>query len=128
MKNKILIIDDEPDVIMYLRTFLKDHGYTVYCAEDVKSALQTIKEERPDLICLDIMMPEKSGVSFYDYIRKDKELCDIPVIIISGLNEESMENVIQSTETDAGHSRFCRFVSKPVDMKQLLSFIKEYLG
>jgi DNA-binding response OmpR family regulator len=128
VKKKILIIDDEPDIIMYLRTFFKDQGYNVCCAEDVKSASRMMNEEKPDLICLDIMMPEKSGVSFYDQVRTSKESCDIPVIIISGLNDESMAHVMQLSETSGQRSRYCRFVSKPVDLNQLLSVIKEYLG
>ncbi|MBW2308765.1 MAG: response regulator [Deltaproteobacteria bacterium] len=128
MKKKILIIDDEPDVITYLRTFLKDQGYNVCCAEDVESGLQMIPAEKPDVICLDIMMPEKSGISFYDQIRKHIDYCHIPVVIISGLNEDSMDSVLGALEHTCQPSRPYRFVSKPVDLEQLLSTIREALG
>jgi len=128
LKKKIFIIDDEPDVITYLRTFLKDQGYSVCCAEDVESGLRMIPREKPDLICLDIMMPKKSGVSFYDQVRKDKELCHIPIIIISGLNEDSMDNVIGPVEHAGQPLRPYRFVGKPVDLNQLVSAIREALG
>ena len=90
MKQKILIVDDEPDLLMYLKTFLEDQGYEVSCAEDVQSALQMFSGEKPDLVCLDIMMPIKSGISFYDHLRRNGCSREIPVIIISGLSEESL--------------------------------------
>ena len=128
MKKKILIIDDEPDVITYLRTFLKDQGFNVCCAKDVKSGLRMIPKEKPDLICLDIMMPEKSGISFYDQVRKNKKFCHIPIIIISGLNEDAMDNVIGAMKNTGLPSRSYKFVGKPVDLQQLLSAIREAFG
>jgi CheY-like chemotaxis protein len=128
LKKKILIIDDEPDVLTYLRTFLRDQGYAVICAQDVESGLRMIPLENPDLICLDIMMPVKSGISLFDYVRKDDYLRNIPVIIISGLNEDSMENLFGTMKDSGMPITPYRFVGKPVDLNQLLSMVREILG
>jgi len=58
----ILVVDDEPDVVAYLRTFLEDHGFYVVFAENGRTGFEKAKTENPDLITLDITMPEESGV------------------------------------------------------------------
>jgi CheY-like chemotaxis protein len=127
LKGKILIVDDEPDVLTYLKTFLEDHGFGVSCAQDVPSALQKMTEEKPDLICLDIMMPVKSGISFCDHLRRDESLQEIPVIIISGMNSESMGNFLQEREGSGTSLKSYRFLNKPVVLSQLLAVIREAL-
>jgi CheY-like chemotaxis protein len=127
MKQKILIIDDEPDLLMYLKTFLEDQGYEVFCAGDVHSALRMVPREKPDLVCLDIMMPIQSGISFYEHLRRDGLSQEIPMIIISGLNEESLRQSIQESEAEGTIRRPYRFLNKPVDLELLLSVIREAL-
>jgi CheY-like chemotaxis protein len=128
MKQKILIIDDEPDLLMYLKTFLEDQGYEVSCAEDVQSALQMLPREKPDLVCLDIMMPIKSGISFYEHLRQEGLSQGIPVIIISGLNEETLKRSVQKLEAEGTIRKPYRFLNKPVDLELLLSVIREALS
>jgi CheY-like chemotaxis protein len=128
MKQKILIIDDEPDLLMYLKTFLEDQGYEVSCAEDVQSALQMLPREKPDLVCLDIMMPIKSGISFYEHLRQEGLSQGIPVIIISGLNEETLKRSVQKLEAEGTIRKPYQFLNKPVDLELLLSVIREALS
>ncbi len=127
MKQKILIIDDEPDLLMYLKTFLEDQGYQVSWAEDVPSALQMVLREKPDLVCLDIMMPIQSGISFYEHLWRDGGSQEIPVIVISGLSEESLKPSVQKLEADGTIGKPFRFLNKPVDLDLLLSAIREAL-
>jgi CheY-like chemotaxis protein len=127
VKQKILIIDDEPDLLMYLKTFLEDQGYKVFCATDVQSALRMVPREKPDLVCLDIMMPIQSGISFYEHLRRDGLSHEIPVIIISGLSEESLRQSIQESEAEGIIRKPYRFLNKPVDLELLLSAIREAL-
>lgn len=84
MSKKILVIDDESDVRIFLTTLLKKHGYTTVVAENGVEGLAKAKEERPDLVTLDLMMPNQSGTDFYRKLVKDKELCDTPIIVVSG--------------------------------------------
>ncbi len=85
MSKKILVVDDEKDIRMYLTSLLMDNGYETCTAEDGFSAIGIAREERPDLITLDLMMPNKSGTDFYRQLARDADLKDTPVIIVSGL-------------------------------------------
>jgi CheY-like chemotaxis protein len=85
MAGRILIVDDEDHVLLYLTTLLQDHGYDVISTADPLKAFELAKKERPDLICLDIMMPRKSGASLYKEFRRDDTLKNTPIAIISGV-------------------------------------------
>lgn len=96
-KRKIAIIDDEPDVVKYLVTFLRNRGYEAVCASDTKCGYELIFREKPDLICLDIMMPGESGLTLLARLRENQVTCNIPVIILSGVTPESgidVENML----------------------------------
>ena len=86
MSKKVLVVDDEEDVRTFLKTLLKKHGYEVLTAENGVEGLRMVKEQIPDLITLDLMMPKQSGTDLYRNLQKDKELLRIPVIVISGLS------------------------------------------
>ena len=85
MAGRMLIVDDEDHVLLYLTTLLQDHGYDVIAVADPLKAFELAKKEQPDLICLDIMMPRKSGVSLYKEFRRDDTLKNTPIAIISGV-------------------------------------------
>jgi DNA-binding response OmpR family regulator len=87
MAYKILVIDDEPDVVKYLTSVLEDNGYDVISAIDSVTGLAMAEQQSPDLICLDIMMPKKSGISIYRSIRAGAHTCKIPVIILTGIEK-----------------------------------------
>ena len=80
-KKKILVLDDEPHVVMYLETLLHDNGYETVSAPNGKTGMEKAKCENVDLVCLDISMPEQSGVRFYRNLKDDPELSATPVII-----------------------------------------------
>jgi twitching motility two-component system response regulator PilH len=85
--KKILVVDDDPDTLMFIGVVLSDAGATVIEAEDGVEALELARREKPDLVTLDLTMPRKSGVEVYEEMRRDDELRDIPVFIISGQPE-----------------------------------------
>ena len=85
MKKKIMIVDDDPVITRYLDTLFKDNGYETCIAENGKQAFDIFKKENPDLITLDLEMPEEWGPRFYRKISKSKGF-DTPVIVISGLS------------------------------------------
>ncbi len=84
--KKILVVDDEEDIVEFYEQLLEDNGYDVISAYDGQKALALVKENKPDLILLDLQMPEETGTGFYRKLRNKGELRDIPVIIISGLS------------------------------------------
>jgi CheY-like chemotaxis protein len=85
-RGKILIVDDEPDVVSYLSALLTDAGYEIMVAKDGQEATEIVQRERPALVSLDMSMPEKSGVKFYREMRDDAELGKIPIVIVTGVS------------------------------------------
>jgi two-component system phosphate regulon response regulator PhoB len=84
--KKVLVVDDEQSIVVYLTTVLEDGGYATCSAMDGQEGLEVAGREKPDLICLDVMMPKRSGVSLYEEIRRDQALRSIPVMFISAYN------------------------------------------
>ena len=84
-KKQILVVDDELDVVEFLTQLLEDNGYEVTVAYDGLQGMEMVLKEQPDLILLDLQMPEETGTGFYRKLHNKKEFKDIPVIVISGL-------------------------------------------
>ncbi|RJP55397.1 MAG: response regulator, partial [Deltaproteobacteria bacterium] len=84
IKNKtVLIVDDEPDIRLFLKTVLEDAGFNVMTANNGKHALERIKECKPDLISLDLVMPKMGGVKLLSYLQKNPEWAKIPFIVVT---------------------------------------------
>ena len=128
MAKKILVIDDEPDVVTYLTTLLEENGYQASGAADGKEGLAKIKENKPDLICLDVLMPEKSGIGLYKELKKSDEYKKIPVIIITGFHEENFPMIdfkkfIYERSIPGPEG----YMEKPIDRENFLQAIKDVL-
>ena len=116
MGKKILFIEDEPDQIMVIKTRLEASGYEVITANDGATGLQLAKEEHPDLVLLDIVMPGMDGIEVCSRLRASEKTRDIPVIAITASGEKSME--------DRCITAGCNYVvKKPYDSKRLLEII-----
>jgi len=122
MAKKILIIDDEEDMQIYLQTLFRKAGYDTEVAGNGEEALQSIKKTHPDLITLDILMPKKSGLSFFNALREELGNRQVPVIVLSGLSghREFFEG-----ESIPGPTAF---VEKPIVPDSFLAKAKEMLG
>ena len=81
--KSVLVIDDEPDVRLFLGTVLEDAGFEVALAGNGKEALERMTEKKPDVISLDLVMPKMSGLKFYRYIQKNKDRAGIPVVVVT---------------------------------------------
>jgi CheY-like chemotaxis protein len=124
-KKKILIVDDEADVVTYLSTLLEDAGYEIDTATDGKQCMEAVRASRPDLITLDMTMPEQSGVKTYRELKeKNPELADIPVIVVTAIGDE-MERFLGSRKQVPNPEGF---MSKPIDKERLLQMVSELLG
>ena len=84
-KKTILILDDEPHVVTYLETLLEDNGFQTVSASNGREGMEKLKERKPDLVCLDMSMPEQSGVRFYRNLKDDPDLSSIPVLIVTAV-------------------------------------------
>ena len=84
-RRSILVVDDEPHVVAYLEMLLQDQGYATLSAADGREGLAKARAHMPDLICLDITMPEESGVRMYRNLKEDADLAPIPVVVVTAV-------------------------------------------
>jgi two-component system alkaline phosphatase synthesis response regulator PhoP len=112
--KKILIADDEPDILEIVHYNLKHEGYEVYTARDGDDALTKAKQLKPDLIILDIMMPKKTGVEVCSILRTQPAFKDTLIIFLTALSDESSQ--IKGLDTGADD-----YVNKPISTKVLVS-------
>ena len=120
----ILVVDDDPDTRTYLTTVLEDNGFATVSAKDGTEAIQRIEEHAPDLVALDIAMPEKSGVAVYRALKEDDRLRKIPVIIITGISDDFKKFISTRRQVPPPEG----YISKPVDCEQLVDKVKELLA
>ena len=123
MKKKdicILLVDDEPDIIEIIRYNLSAEGYKIATAENGKEALQVAKKEKPQLIILDVMMPEMDGIETCQQIRQDPELKETVIAFLTARGEDYS----QMAGFDAGADDY---ITKPVKPKVLVSKVKALL-
>ena len=89
MRKKVLSVDDDPDIISFVVTVLEENDYIPLEANNGEEALAKIREEKPDLVILDVLMPRQSGIKMYRELRTDESLKNIPVIILSGITRRT---------------------------------------
>lgn len=119
--SRILVVDDEPDVVRYLSIFLADQGFLVSSARDGRGALAAVRQERPDLITLNITMPENSGVEVFMALRRDPQTQGIPVFIISSAVD--FRKLMYYREVRPPES----YMGKPIELNVLLMTIRRLL-
>ncbi len=130
MSKKVLVVDDDPDVRLFSVTVLEENGYTPLEAEDGESGLKMIKEEKPDLVILDVLMPRQSGVRLYRELKTAKALKDVKVIILSGIAKKTFLRS-QKALTEFGGAEIPEpeiYLEKPVEPDELAEVIKNVLG
>ncbi len=117
MAKKIMVVDDDPVVVKYIVKILTDNGYETCAASHGLEAFDKLKEEKPDLITLDLEMHEEWGPRFYRRLMKEKEFKDTPVIVISGLpsSHHAIKKAVASLD-------------KPFEPDELLASVKKAIG
>ena len=120
-KKTILVVDDEPDVLTFLTTLLQDNGYETVTAVNGEEALGRVKEKRPDLVSLDITMPETSGVRFYRNIKESEDWKNIPIIIVTGISSDFEKFISSRKQVPPPEG----YVSKPIDETEFLELIRK---
>ena len=130
MKEKnVLVVEDDLHMRIFISTVLETNGYNAIATKDGKEGIQKAKEAPPDLIILDVMMPEEGGISMYRQLKSDDNLKRIPVIMLSGVESETfshslkmMNLALQDPLPDPE-----AFVEKPPKSENLLSIIERLL-
>jgi CheY-like chemotaxis protein len=116
MAKKILIVDDDPVVVKYLRALFEDNGYETCTAGSSSEGLKVVREEKPDMITLDLQMPGDWGPRFYRKLRQDKDLRETPVLVISGIDgDHAIKDAVA-------------FIAKPFDPDKVLGIVKKTIG
>ena len=123
INNKtVLVVDDEPDTLTYFASLLEDHGYNVITAIDGEDCLARLKETIPDLITLDMAMPEKSGVKLYRELKENDTLKNIPVIIITGISDDFKKFISSRKQVPPPDG----YLSKPIDKEEFLKLVLKF--
>lgn len=118
--KKILLVDDEPNIIMSLEYTFKKQNFEVFIARDGQEALDILKNEQPDLIILDIMMPNVDGYATIESIKKNEKLTHCKVIFLSAKNKES--DIEKGMQLGAN-----AYMTKPFSIKKLVDQVNELL-
>ena len=119
-KKKILVIDDEEDMQKLLKIRLEQESFIVVTAGDGEKGIRTAELELPDIILLDIMMPKIDGYSCLKEIRKIQKTKDIPILMLSGKEEEKVRDLF-------AFQKISGYVEKPFELDTLVAKIKEIL-
>jgi CheY-like chemotaxis protein len=140
MPKKILIVDDDPDNVSIISLIVEDNGFSSISATNGKEGYELAKKEKPDLITLDLIMPAQSGIMMFQDLKKDPELCNVPVVIISGASEITgvdLKNFIfkqsvggEKVVETSGMGKYSApnaFVEKPVNPDELVKIINNLL-
>ena len=129
MKKKILTVDDEYQAREIIATMLEENDYVPLRAKNGQEALKIIKEEAPDLIVLDVLMPEKSGIKLYRELKSTESLKKIPVVICSGVARRTFLRT-HTAPSKRGQGSLPEpegYMEKPVRPEALAKIIKKLL-
>mgnify|MGYP003470120619 CR=1 FL=1 len=121
MTHKVLIADDEPNIVISLEYLMKRAGYDVSIARDGQEAIDAIRRERPRLVLLDVMMPKKSGHDVCQELRADESIKDTLVLMLTAKGRDTDVDKGLGVGADA-------YMTKPFSTKELAAKVAEMLG
>ena len=120
MAGKILVVDDEPDILKMVTFRLKKEGYEVIIAVDGQEALDLINKERPDLVLLDLRLPVIDGYGVCKTLKADRNLKQIPVVFLTASVTSSIAEKVKAFNADG-------YLIKPFDPVKLLEIVKKFI-
>ena len=148
MTKRVLVVDDDQNTVTYLSVVLSENGYDPIPAYDGSEGLQKIKQDKPDLIILDVMMPKKSGLVLFKQLKRDEQFKDIPILMLTGVSgiieemedhkdetfekpydnlREALKKAIRGMRED-GLIKPEMFVDKPVDPEAFVARVRQLIG
>jgi CheY-like chemotaxis protein len=129
MSKKVLVVDDEQDIRVFLTTLLEANGYKPISAQNGEEGLKVAQDRKPSLIIMDIMMPKESGIYMYREVKKDPNLRHIPVIMVSALSKKTFfhsQNIVDQYE-GVKIPEPAAYIEKPPEAEELLEVIRKVL-
>jgi DNA-binding response OmpR family regulator len=121
MAKRILVVDDEQDIVKMVGLRLKANGYEVLSAHDGHQGLEMAQKEKPDLIILDVMMPKMDGYKVCGLLKKDSRFAKTPVIMFTAKAQDKDKDLGREVGANA-------YLTKPFDPPALIAKVKELLG
>ncbi len=125
MAKMILVVDDEPDAIAFVREVLESEGYQVNSAPDGRKGLSTMRDAKPDLVILDVQMPEMDGFEVFQEMKKDEELKAIPVVMLTGIKDKLGIGFSSNDMKDYMGVQPDDYCEKPVDPAKLIASVEK---
>lgn len=119
--KKILVVDDEPNIVRSLAYILKKEGYDVSTAKDGEQAMDMVRDSKPHLMILDVMMTRKSGYDVCEEVKSDPDLRDIHVMMLTAKGQVGDREIGLSKGAD-------EYLTKPFSPRLILNKVKELLG
>lgn len=119
--KKILIVDDEQDIVESLKFVLEASDYTCYCAYNGEDGLKLAKEIMPDLIILDVMMPKINGYKISRLLKYDNKYKNIPILMVTARSQEEDKLIGEETGVD-------EYITKPFDLDEVVKKVDQYLN
>lgn len=130
MAKRILVVDDEMDLRTFISTLLESNGYKVSVAENGEQGMGKVREKKPALVTMDVMMPKESGIKMYRDIKTQEEYKDIPVLIISGLARKTFlhsQRVLDRFKNQVVPEPD-GYIEKPPEPEELLGEVRRLIG
>ncbi|MDD2742392.1 MAG: response regulator [Rhodocyclaceae bacterium] len=121
MAHKILIVDDEPNIVISLEFLMKKEGFEIAVANDGEEALAKVASFKPNLMLLDVMMPKKSGFEVCEALRADAANADLQIVMLTAKGRDTEVAKGLAIGADA-------YVTKPFSTKELVAKVKSMLG
>lgn len=121
MSKKILVVDDEKDIVETLSFMMRARGYEVIEAYDGEEGLKLAKEQSPDLMILDVMMPKINGYKIARLLKYDSKYKHIPIIMVTARGQDSDKLIGEETGAD-------EYITKPFEFEEVLDCVNKYLG
>lgn len=118
--KKILIVDDEQDIVESLKFVLEASDFTCYCAYNGEDGLKLAKEIIPDLIILDVMMPKINGYKISRLLKYDAKYKNIPILMVTARSQEEDKLIGEETGAD-------EYITKPFELDEVVKKVEEYL-
>ena len=120
MTKKILIVDDEQDIVESLKFVLETDGFTCFCAYNGEEGLRLAKEVLPDLIILDVMMPKINGYKICRLLKYDNKYKNIPILMVTARSQDEDKLIGEETGVD-------EYITKPFDLDEIVKKVEGYL-
>ena len=118
--KKILIVDDEQDIVESLKFVLENYNYACYCAYNGEDGLKLAREISPDLIILDVMMPRINGYKISRLLKFDTKYKNIPILMVTARSQEEDKLIGEETGAD-------EYITKPFDLDEVVKIVQKYL-